>query len=139
MSEVKVEIVGVFEQEVAVGGEEQRIPVMLLRDARERVVRVPIGSCEAFAIQLALSQQVVPRPMTHDLALRLLERLSATLTHVIVDSLSAHHVHATIYLQAAEGEVTMDARPGDAVALALRADAPIYAKEDILAADSEAY
>ena len=142
MSEVKVEVVGVFEQEIAVGGEEHRIPVVLLREPRdppEREVRVPIGSCEAFAIQLAHEQQVVPRPLTHDLALRLLERLSARLTRVVVDVLSAHHMHATLYLEAPEGEVTMEARPGDAIALAMRADIPIYVKEDILASGSEAF
>jgi hypothetical protein len=139
--EVRVEVVGVFEQEVTVGGEEHRIPVMLLRDLRQpatREVRVPIGSCEALAIQVALEARVLPRPLTHDLALRLLEKLSARLDRVVVDGLSGHHVHATLHLLAAEGEIEMDARPGDAVALALRADVPIFVKEDILASGNEA-
>ncbi|MFB3880379.1 MAG: bifunctional nuclease family protein [Armatimonadota bacterium] len=138
--EVRVEVVGVFEQDVAVGEEQHRIPVVLLRDLiapPSREVRVPIGSCEALAIQVALEARHLPRPLTHDLALRLLDKLSARLDRVVVDGLSGHHVHATLYLQAAEGEIEMGARPGDAVALALRADVPVLVKDDILAGGSE--
>jgi hypothetical protein len=131
--EVVVKVIGVFEEALTIGAEERRIPVMLLRDAADREARVPIASCEGLAIQIALEQHVVPRPLTHDLALRLLERLSARLDRVVVDSVSVAHPHATLHLQAAEGEVEMDARPGDAIALALRADVPIHVKDEILA------
>jgi bifunctional DNase/RNase len=137
MDEVRVEVVGVFEQEVAVGGQEHRIAVMLLRDAAGREVRLPISSCEGLAIQVALEQHVLPRPLTHDLAIRLVERLSARLDRVVVDALSGHHSHAALYLQTAEGEIEMDARSGDAVALALRADALICVREEILASGGE--
>ena len=135
--DVRVEVVGVYEQELIVGEHERRIPVVLLRDPGERNARVPIGSCEAFAIQLALEDHVVPRPLTHDLALRLLDRLSAKLERVVVDELSESHMHATLYLQCSEGEIAMDARPGDAIALALRADAPVFVREDILEGGAE--
>lgn len=134
--EIIVTVIGVFEEALTIGAEERRIPVMLLRDAAEREVRVPIASCEGLAIQIALEQHVVPRPLTHDLALRLLERLSARLDRVVVDSVSVDRPHATLHLHAPEGEVEMDARPGDAIALALRADVPIHVKDQILAKSS---
>jgi bifunctional DNase/RNase len=134
--EIIVTVIGVFEEALTIGAEERRIPVMLLRDAAEREVRVPIASCEGLAIQIALEQHVVPRPLTHDLALRLLERLSARLDRVVVDSVSVDRPHAILHLHAPEGEVEMDARPGDAIALALRADVPIHVKDQILAKSS---
>jgi bifunctional DNase/RNase len=130
--EVKVEVVGVFEQEVSVGNQEQRVPLLLLRDDVSRELRLPIGSCEGLAIQIALDQRLVPRPLTHDLAVRLLDRLSARLERVVVDELTSESTHATLHLHSAEGGFTMDARPGDAVALALRAEVPVFVREILL-------
>jgi bifunctional DNase/RNase len=130
--EVKVEVVGVFEQQITLGGQEHRMPVLLLRDPAAREVRVPIGSCEGLALQISLEHHVVPRPYTHDLALRLLEKLSAQLERVVVDAVSGDTAHATLYVRAGEGPLTMDARAGDAVALALRAEAPIFVAEELL-------
>ena len=130
--EVKVEVVGIFEQQTTLGGEERRIPVLLLRDSATRSVRVPIGSCEGFAVQISLEHHVVPRPYTHDLALRLLEKLSARLEKVVVDAISGETSHATLHLRADEGPLTMDARAGDAIALALRAEVPVFVAEELL-------
>ena len=131
--EVRVEVVGVFEQQVTLGDREHRMPVLLLRDPpATREVRVPIGSCEGLAIQIALERRLVPRPYTHDLAIRLLEKLSARLESVVVDAVSADTSHATLRVCAAEGPLMMDARAGDAVALALRAEAPIFVAEELL-------
>jgi hypothetical protein len=137
MPEVKVEVVGILEQEVTFGERERRIPVLLLRDSEKRDVGIPIGSCEALAIQIALEQRVVPRPLTHDLALRLLDRLSAKLERAVVDELSESHTHATLYLQCSDGQIEMDARAGDAIALALRADVPVFVTEDIAGRGAE--
>jgi bifunctional DNase/RNase len=130
--EVKVQVVGVFEQQIALGGQEHPMPVLLLRDPDAREVRVPIGSCEGLAVQISLEHHVVPRPYTHDLALRLLEKLSAQLERVVVDAISGDTAHATLHVRAGEGPLTMDARAGDAVALALRAEAPIFVAEELL-------
>ncbi len=137
--EVKVDVVGVFEQEVSIRTEDRRIPVLLLRDPLSRELRLPVGSCEGLAIQIALEHQVVPRPITHDLALRLLERLSARLERTVVDELTSQTSHATLHLSTADGCIEMDARPGDAIALALRAEAPILVREKLLAAEGENY
>lgn len=131
--EVQVEVVGVYEQRLELRDEEQRIPLLLLKDPANRELHLPIGSCEGLAIHIAVEQQVVPRPLTHDLAIRLLERLSAGIDRVVIDNLTDQDFHATIHLQTAQGSLTLDARPGDAVALALRAEVPIYATEGVLA------
>lgn len=131
--EVRVQIVGVFEQRVELRDQEQRIPLVVVRDPANRELRLPIGSCEGFAIHIALEDHIVPRPLTHDLGLRLLERLSAKLDRVVIDELADDASHATVHIQSAEGPITLDARPGDAVALALRAEAPVYVTEQILA------
>ncbi len=135
--EVRVQAVGVFEHQVVFRDQEQHIPVLLVRDESERELRLPVGSCEGLAIHIALEQQVFPRPLTHDLGLRILERLSAQLDRVVIDELSEDGAHATIHLHTADSELALDAHPGDAVALALRAEAPIYVTEEILARAGE--
>lgn len=130
--EVQVDVVGIVEEDIAVRDQQQRIPMLVLRDRASREVQIPVGSCEGFAIQIALERHHVPRPLTHDLALHLVEKLSARLERVVIDALSAHTAHATLHLSSAEGGMTIDARPGDGVALALRAGVPIYVTEAIL-------
>ncbi len=135
--EVKVEVVDVFEQQVTAHDQEHRIPLLVLRDKLSRELRVPIGSCEQLAIQIALQQRLVARPLTHDLALRLLDRLSGRLERVVVDELTSQSTHATLHVNSPEGPLTMEARPGDAIALALRAEVPIFVSENLLVGESE--
>lgn len=135
--QVNVQVVGDFEQEVSIHDQEHRIPLLVLRDKLGRDLRLPIGSCEAAAIQIALEQRLVQRPLTHDLALRLLDRLSARLDRVVIDEPPADSTHAVLHVSSAEGALTLDARPGDAVALALRAEAPIFVTEELLLGDTE--
>jgi bifunctional DNase/RNase len=131
-AEVEVQVVGVFEQRIELRDQEQRIPLLVLRDASDRELRVPIGSCEGLAIHIAVQQQVVPRPLTHDLALRLIQKLSADIHRVVIDNFTDHEFHTTVHLQTAQGALLVDARPGDAIALALRAEVPIFATESVL-------
>ncbi len=130
--EVQLHVVGVYEQRLEVRDEEQRIPLLLVRDPANRELHLPIGSCEGLAIHIAIEQQVVARPLTHDLAIRLLDKLSAGIDRVVIDDFIDHDFHATIHLNTAQGDLTLDARPGDAIALALRAEVPIYATEGVL-------
>ncbi|MDH4179857.1 MAG: bifunctional nuclease family protein [Armatimonadota bacterium] len=130
--EVQLQVVGVFEQRLDLRDQDQRLPLLVLKDPSERELRLPIGSCEGLAIHIAIQQRMVPRPLTHDLAIRLLERLSADIDRVVIDDLSDHDFHATIHLHTTQGDLTLDARPGDAVALALRAEVPICATEGVL-------
>jgi hypothetical protein len=131
--EVRVDVVGVSEQGESVGEEQGTPPVLVLRDEGERELHVPIGSCEGLAILLALQQQVVPRPLTHDLGIRILEKMSASVERVVIDGLSNDVYHATLHLSAQEGAISVPARPGDAVALALRAEVPVFVTEDVFA------
>jgi len=131
-SEVQVDVVGVFEQTLSYQDQDHRVPVVLLRDPIGREVHLPIGSCEGFAIHIFLERHVAPRPLTHDLALRLLERLAARLDRVVVDSAPGEASHAILHLEAKGGRLELPASPGDAVALALRAEVPIFISEDLL-------
>jgi bifunctional DNase/RNase len=135
--EVRVTVVGVFEEELGPAASRQRLPILVLRDDVNRELRLPIGSCEGVAIHVAVEQALVPRPLTHDLALRVLERLSAKLDRVVIADLSDDISSATLYLASDQGALHLDARPGDAVALAMRAEVPIYVTEDVLARAGE--
>lgn len=128
---VRVEVVGVFDRERGDSGEE-RLPVLVLRDAASREVGIVIGSCEAFAIHLALREQLVPRPLTHDLAVRLLEKLSGSIARVVIGEREDEPHRASIYLDSPQGETPVEADAGDAVALALRTECPIYATREVL-------
>lgn len=140
-AEIRVEVVGVFEQPAAAGSggeEEARAPILILKDDADREAYISVGSCEALAVHLALSRHLVPRPLTHDLALRLLEKLSASVGRVVISKhLPDDAYRAVIYLQAPEGEVALRAEPGDAIAIALRAEAPIYVTEETLLEPAE--
>lgn len=131
--EIRVHPVGVFEAPLTAEENQIRPPVLALRDDMGREFHLPIGSCEGVAIHFALSQQQVARPLTHDLALRLLEKLSGKLERVLIDGYSEAGCHATLRLSGPTGDQVIAARAGDGVALALRADLPIFVTEEVYA------
>jgi bifunctional DNase/RNase len=131
--EVRVHPVGVFEHPGEAEEGEGRPPILLLRDEIGREFQLPIGSCEGLAIHIALTQQQISRPLTHDLALRLLEKLSGKLERVVIDMYSEQGCHATLSLGTPQGAQRVEARAGDGVALALRAELPIFITEEVLA------
>jgi bifunctional DNase/RNase len=109
--------------------------ILLLRDAREeRYLPIPIGPIEASAISYFLQGVRPERPLTHDIATNLIASLGATLREVRVVELveGTFRARMVVALQGGE-ERELDARPSDAVALALRADAPIYVAADLFA------
>ena len=108
---------------------------VLLRDNRGRRVPIFVGQFEAFAISVALEGDAPDRPFTHDLFRLMLERLDATIERVVIDDLWNETFYAKIGLIRAGGEtMDIDARPSDAIALALRVRAPIYMAENVLEA-----
>ncbi len=108
---------------------------VLLRDNRGRRVPIFVGQFEAFAISLALEGDSPDRPFTHDLIRLFLERLDATIESVVIDDLWNETFYAKIALVKPGGEtLDIDARPSDAIALALRVRAPIYMAESVLEA-----
>jgi bifunctional DNase/RNase len=127
-----VQVVGIFGERLDFAGEEHQIPLLVLRDDASRELRVPVSQCEGIGIHIAVEEQTVPRPLTHDLAVRIIEKLSASIERVVIDQLSDDASHAAVYLRTQHGSLALDARPGDAVALAVRAGAPVFVKDALL-------
>jgi uncharacterized protein len=109
-------------------------PVVILREQPEphRVLPILIGSPEASAIHTALSGIVAPRPMTHDLIVELLRSTSATLDKVVVTEIRDHTFYAELHLRVHGTESVVSCRPSDAIAVACRTGATIYAEESLL-------
>jgi bifunctional DNase/RNase len=110
-------------------------PVVLLREqtGERRVLPIYIGPEEARAIALALEGIATPRPMTHDLLRDVLGALDVALVSVLVTELREATFYAELELKVDGRTVRVSSRPSDAVALAVRVDAPIFASEDVLA------
>ena len=110
------------------------IPCLLLREAEgdHRVLPIFIGSPEATAIAFALEDVATPRPMTHDLIKDLLDELGATVERVVVSDLRDSTFYADIVVTIAGAVHSVSARPSDAVALAVRFGAPVFAEEGVL-------
>ena len=109
-------------------------PVLILREmtGRKRVLPIMIGTPEASSIHFALEGIVSPRPMTHDLFVDVLTTLGATLQRVLITEIREHTYYAELYLQTANGRRVVSSRPSDAMALAVRTGADVFATEDLL-------
>jgi bifunctional DNase/RNase len=109
------------------------MPIIILRDEEDkRSLPIWVGIFEANAIALELEKIATPRPMTHDLIKNILEALDAKVAKVVVNDLKENTFFATIHLQVGDSEVTVDSRPSDAIALALRVSAPIFVEEEVV-------
>src|SRR3970282_110052 len=109
------------------------IPIILLRDSEgQKVLPIWVGIYEANAIALQIENVSTPRPMTHDLLKNVIEDLKATVEKIVVCDLRDNTFYARIYRVAGEGPVVVDARPSDAIALALRTKAPIFVEEQVI-------
>ncbi len=110
------------------------IPCLVLREAEGagRILPIFIGSPEATAIALALEEVETPRPMTHDLMKDVLDELGARIERVTVTELRDATFYAEIVLSSAGTVHSVSARPSDAVALAVRFGAPVFAEEGVL-------
>jgi bifunctional DNase/RNase len=109
------------------------IPIVILRDAESQLfLPIWIGVFEANAIALRIEGVEPPRPMTHDLLRLVLEQLGATVEKIVISDLRESTFFALIHLRQGEQSVTVDARPSDAIALALRTEAPIFVLRSVL-------
>lgn len=106
--------------------------VELWEKGGNRALPIVVGQCEWYAILMRLGNKLTPRPMTHDLMKNLLDELQAEVTRVVVCDLSEDVFYALISLSINGTEKEVDARPSDAIALALRTDAPVYVAEQVL-------
>jgi len=112
-------------------------PVVILKDLEgKRYLPILIGPFEATAIQLALEAQPVPRPLSHDLMKAILDGVSAKLTKVIIHDIKDSTFYAKLIVESAGEDQEIDARPSDCIALALRANAPIYVTDKIALEES---
>ena len=100
----------------------------------KRYLPIWIGVAEATAIFIQLNDQVLPRPMTHDLLKSIIDTLGAKVSKVLVNDINQNTFFARVFLEQTElGEkYEIDARPSDAIALALRTDAPIFVAEKVV-------
>ena len=109
------------------------MPIVVLKDiASETVMPIWVGIFEANAIALEIEKVAAPRPMTHDLTRNLIRHLNATLERVVISELKDDTFFAVLWLRHGDERVALDARPSDALALALRADCPIYVTEQVM-------
>ncbi len=108
-------------------------PIVILRDKEgQRVLPIWMGIFEANAIALQIENISTPRPMTHDLLRNVIQNLKATVQKVVVCDLQENTFYALIYLALDGDTVAIDARPSDAIALALRTRAPIFVEDTVL-------
>jgi len=111
-------------------------PIVLLKvEAKNRFLPIWIGHPEAAAILMKLQKADLPRPMTHDLLASVIERLSATVSAVVVTELRENTFYAVIQLEVDGEEIEVDSRPSDAIALAVRTDSPIYVSTELMNAN----
>jgi bifunctional DNase/RNase len=109
------------------------MPIVVLKDvASEMLMPIWVGIFEANAIAIEIEKIAAPRPMTHDLIRNLIGDLNAQMERVVISELKDDTFFATLWLRQGDAPVTLDARPSDAIALALRADCPIYVAEEVM-------
>ena len=124
---VRVELVKIIIDEKR----QDQIIVLKEKDG-ERQIPVVIGFMEASSIRLKISGVDMPRPMTHDLLVNVMEVLGGRLERALIDKLVDNTFHAKLEIRSKEGEIKLiDARPSDSIAMAVRFKAPIFVADDI--------
>ena len=109
------------------------MPIVILRDKDgQKVLPIWVGIFEANAIALQIENIPTPRPMTHDLLRNVIQDLKAQVQKIVVCDLQENTFYALIYLSLNGDTVAIDARPSDAIALALRARAPIFVEDTVI-------
>jgi len=113
-------------------------PTVILQGKRDkRTLGMAIGIAEATGIALPLQGVTPPRPLTHDLFLTLFGRLKVGLTRVVITDLRDNVYYATVYLTAGATEMTLDSRPSDAIALAIRSKVPVLVEDRVFDKSAE--
>ena len=109
------------------------MPIVVLKDvASDSVMPIWVGIFEAQSIAFEIEKLAAPRPMTHDLTRNLIHNLNASLERVVISELRDETFFAVLWLKQGEELVTVDSRPSDAIALALRFDCPIFVAEKVM-------
>jgi hypothetical protein len=109
------------------------MPIVVLKDvSSDTVMPIWVGIFEANAILIEIEKVSAPRPMTHDLTRDLIRHLNGRLERVVINELKDDTFFASLWLRQGGESVMVDARPSDAIALALRSDCPIYVSEQVM-------
>ena len=109
-------------------------PIVMLKDSSDRrALPIYIGQDQAKAIISAMERQAPPRPLTHDLLVNILESWGMTLERVIIHSLQDNTFYALLSVRLGEVKKEIDARPSDAIAIAIRTNTPIWVMEEVIA------
>jgi len=107
--------------------------VVILQDENKaNTLPIWVGVAEGTAIRLAMEGVIPPRPLSHDLIRNLTEQLGLKISKVVVTDVKNNTYYASIYLSSKQSELTVDSRPSDAIALAVRTSSPIYVAQDVL-------
>ncbi len=106
--------------------------VILRVEDNSEMLPIWVGKSEASAISFALEGVAAPRPMTHDLMKSVLDTVDAKVISVVITDLNDNTYYAKIHLMYEDSEYSIDSRPSDAIALALRTNAPVFANESVL-------
>jgi len=110
-----------------------KMPIAVLEDmSSERLLPIWIGVFEANAIALKIENISTPRPMTHDLLKNVLDEFAIAVEKVVVTDVRDNTFYALVYCRHNERSFTIDSRPSDAIALALRTEAPIFVEEEVV-------
>ncbi len=124
---VKMEIKGLLMDPVS------NMPVVILRDEKDGVfLPIWVGIFEANAIAIEMEKIATPRPMTHDLLKNVLTELDTRVERIVINELKENTFYARIHLSRGSATWTVDSRPSDAIALALRAKAEIFVEEEVI-------
>jgi uncharacterized protein len=124
---IKMEIKGLLMDPVS------NMPVVILRDTENGLfLPIWVGIFEANAIALEMEKVATPRPMTHDLLKNVLAELDTRVERVVINDLRENTFFARIHLTRKDGPLSVDSRPSDAIALALRSHAEIFVEEEVL-------
>ncbi|MDF1513980.1 MAG: bifunctional nuclease family protein [Anaerolineae bacterium] len=100
---------------------------------QERYLPIRIGPCEAESIAVCVNRIKTPRPLTHDLVIQILDTLGADLIYILISDLIETTFHARLFLETSGMEFEIDSRSSDAIALAVRVDAPIFVADHVMA------
>ncbi|OPX64938.1 MULTISPECIES: bifunctional nuclease family protein [unclassified Methanoregula] len=130
MTQVRCEVQGVF----VAFNDASTVPLVILNDGDGRILPIFIGIWEAVSINSARIKEVLPRPFTHDLFLDLCAKFNISMRSLQIDSIDNGVYYAQLVLVSDQHEEYLDCRPSDGIALALRADIPIFVDENVFAA-----
>lgn len=128
---IEVTIDGIFLTQAQASG------ILLKENGSDRTLPIIIGEYEAQSIALGLENKKPPRPITHDLIIKLLDAANLTLERIVISELRNNTYYAILHLESAYDKLEVDSRPSDAIAIAVRLNAPIFVEEGVM--DQAAY